>query len=48
MTPKTLTTFRLDPVDIRRLRKLAIKKEMSQSAALRYAIKVAAEKEGIK
>jgi hypothetical protein len=48
MPPKKLATFRFGAVDRRRLQKLAEKRECSQAAALRYAIKVAAAMEGIK
>jgi predicted transcriptional regulator len=48
MTPKKLTAFRLGPTDMRRLQKLALKKEWSRSAVIREAIKLFAEAEGIK
>jgi predicted DNA-binding protein len=48
MTPKTLTAFRLSPEDLRRLQKLAQKKERSKSDIVREAIKRFAAAEGIK
>jgi predicted DNA-binding protein len=48
VTPKILTAFRLSPADLRRLQKLAKKKETSVAAVVREAIKVLAEREGIK
>jgi predicted transcriptional regulator len=48
MTPKKLTAIRLGPADLRRLQKLAIKKEWSRAAVIREAIKLYAEAEGIK
>lgn len=47
MPAKKQTAFRLGPIDRKRLLKLAQKKETTKSDAVRYAIKVACEKEGI-
>jgi predicted transcriptional regulator len=48
MTPKKLTAFRLGPIDLRRLEKLALKKECSRSAIVRESLKLMAEREGVK
>jgi predicted transcriptional regulator len=48
MPPKKLTGFRFGPADLRRLQKLAEKKEWSRSAVVREALKIFAKLEGIK
>jgi predicted transcriptional regulator len=48
MTPKKLTAFRLGPADLRRLEKIALKRECSRSAVVREAIRLYAEREGVK
>jgi predicted transcriptional regulator len=48
MPPKKLTAFRLGPADLRRLQKLAAKKECSRSQVVRLAIRMMADREGIK
>jgi hypothetical protein len=48
MTPKKPTAFRLDPIDIHRLESLARKLECSQSAVIRKALKLLAEREGVR
>lgn len=48
MSPKKQTAFRLGIADLRRLQKLAEKKEWTRSSVVREAIRMFAEKEGIK
>jgi predicted DNA-binding protein len=45
---KKLTAFRLGPIDLRRLQKLALKRECTRAAVVREAIKRMAKTEGIK